>query len=93
MSLKFRQEYLVWVLLLFKICEILGFHFFMPPRRSASSASFQSATPIGFEAKRKLTADKLRINMEAREPSGAGKTAAASPQGERGGAHQFYTPG
>jgi hypothetical protein len=48
-----------------------------------------STATIGFEAKLWLTADKLRNNMDAAEPSGARQTATGSPKGERGGANQY----
>jgi len=60
----------------------------MPAKRKAASSESSTAT-IGFEAKLWLAADKLRNNMDAAETSGASKTAAGSPKGERGGAHQY----
>jgi hypothetical protein len=53
------------------------------------SGTSQSSATIGFEAKLWLTADKLRNNMDAAEPSGARQTATGSPKGERGGANQY----
>ena len=71
-------------------------------RKTITSSAAQSSAAIGFEAKLWLTADSrsaaetaegnLRNNMDAAEPSGARQTAKGSPQGERGGVHQFYTP-
>ena len=60
-----------------------------PPKAQPASSKDSTAT-IGFEAKLWLTADKLRNNMDAAEPSGARQTVAGSPQGERGGAHQYF---
>ncbi len=62
----------------------------MPPK--AKPTKDNSTANLGFEAKLWLTADRLRNNLDAAEPSGATKTAAGSPKGERGGVHQFYTP-
>jgi type I restriction enzyme M protein len=55
---------------------------------SKAASAAPSFGTIGFEAKLWLTADKLRNNMDAAEPSGARQTATGSPQGERGGANQ-----
>ncbi len=57
--------------------------------RKASSKPADSSAHLGFEAKLWLSADKLRKNMDAAEPSGARQTAASSPKGERGGANQY----
>ncbi len=59
-----------------------------PPKQKSPNGKDSTAT-IGFEAKLWLTADKLRNNMDAAEPSGARQTAAGSPKGERGGANQY----
>ncbi len=56
--------------------------------KSNGSPNASTAT-IGFEAKLWLTADKLRNNMDAAEPSGARQPAAGSPKGQRGGAEQY----
>ena len=65
----------------------------MPRVAKSKSAPVKDSTAtIGFEAKLWLTADKLRSNMDAAEPSGARQTATGSPQGERGGVHQFGVP-
>ena len=57
--------------------------------KSNGSPNISTAT-IGFEAKLWLTADKLRNNMDAAEPSGARQPARqGSPKGQRGGAEQY----
>ena len=62
------------------------------PMVRAKSSTVPSSATIGFEAKLWLTADKLRNNMDAAEPSGARQIAEGNPQGERGGVHQFGVP-
>ena len=72
----------------------------MPPK--AKPTKDTSTATIGFEAKLWLSADSRgeaetaegnrSNNMDAADLSGATKTAAGSPQGQRGGVHQFYTP-
>lgn len=47
---------------------------------SKPDSDCSSAATIGFEA------------MDSGQPNGARQTAKGSPQGERGGVHQFYTP-
>ena len=59
------------------------------PARAKATAPKDSTATIGFEAKLWLTADKLRNNMDAAEPSGARQTATGSPKGERGGENQY----
>lgn len=59
------------------------------PARSKTTSPKDSSAHLGFEAKLWLSADKLRNNMDAAEPSGARQTAASSPKGERGGANQY----
>ena len=50
----------------------------------------ESNANLGFEAKLWLSADKLRNNMDAAEPSGASQPAhQGSPKGQRGGAEQY----
>ena len=58
-------------------------------RSKSTASSANSTATIGFEAKLWLTADKLRNNMDAAEPSGARQPAAGSPKGQRGGAEQY----
>lgn len=58
------------------------------PAKTKSAAKDSSAT-IGFEVRLWLTADKLRNNMDAAEPSGASQAASGNPDGERGGANQY----
>lgn len=62
----------------------------MPVKRKAASPKDSSTATIGFEAKLWLAADKLRNNMDAADWSGATKSLPKeSPEGERGGAHQY----
>ncbi len=61
------------------------------PARSTSTSKDTSAN-LGFEANLWLSADKLRNNMDAAEPSGARPIAKGNPQGERGGVHPFSVP-
>jgi type I restriction enzyme M protein len=62
-------------------------------RPKSNGSPKDSTATIGFEANLWLAADKLRNNRDAAGTSGASKTARrGSPQGERGGVHQFYTP-
>ena len=60
------------------------------PSRKQSRSGF--TTNLGSEAKLWQSADKLRNHKDAAEPSGARQTANGSPQGERGGVHQFGVP-
>ena len=60
------------------------------PSRKQSRSGF--AANLGSEAKLWLSDDKLRNHKDAAEPSGARQTANGSPQGERGGVHQFGVP-
>ena len=54
------------------------------------STPTDSSANLGFEAKLWLSADKLRNNMDAAEPSGARQPARqGSPKGQRGGAEQY----
>ena len=62
----------------------------MPARKKASKSAKNSSANLGFEAKLWLAADKLRNNMDAADWSGATGTARqGSPEGGRGGAHQY----
>jgi type I restriction-modification system DNA methylase subunit len=62
-------------------------------RPKSNGSPKDSTATIGFEAKLWLAADKLRNNLDAAGTSGASKTARrGSPQGERGGVHQFGVP-
>jgi hypothetical protein len=57
------------------------------PARSKSTPAEDSAANLGFEAKLRLAANKLRNNMDAVELSGAGQPAReVSPKWQRGGA-------
>jgi hypothetical protein len=56
-------------------------------RLSSAKKTSQSTANLGFEAKLRLTADKLRNNMDAAEYF---LTRFASAEGKNGG--QFYTP-
>ena len=58
-------------------------------RPKSNGSPNASSSTIGFEAKLWLTADNLRNNMDAAEPSGARQPAAGSPKGQRGGAEQY----
>ena len=57
--------------------------------RRGSANPKGEAIPRSLENNLWLFADKLRNNMDAAETSGASKTAAGSPNGERGGVHQL----
>jgi hypothetical protein len=59
-------------------------------RTKPNSAPKDSTATIGFEAKLWLTADKLRNNMDAAEPSGARQITEGDPQGEQGPASQIH---
>ncbi len=61
----------------------------MPPSAKRKTTPTDSTATIGFEAKLWLTADKLRNNMDAAEPSGARQPAVGSPKGQRGDAEQY----
>jgi len=61
----------------------------MPSIAKAKTAKDSTAN-LGFGAKLWLAADKLRNYIDAADWSGAAKTAAGSPKGERVCIYQFY---